>query len=435
MLLTARPTLLTSRWVFLDAERRLDGGGVLVERGSIALLFADRGAVERFARRSGARAVDLGERVLAPGFVDAHAHLELSSLEGRLPGRGSFTAWIRALVAARSGLSRAGLRASALRGAERLIAGGTTAVGDVDATGASEPALKRSGLRARIYREVLDAGDPARARAALARATRAFPRGRRLHPGLSPHAPYTASPGLLRASAGVLARQGWLAQVHWAETEEEVLWLARREGPMRALFPGAARRRSRGPSGLDLLDESGLLGPRTALVHGNHPGRGDVERVARAGCALVHCPGTHAFFGRDPFPLRRWLGAGVAVALGTDGLSSNRGLDMRREMALLRASQPALSAARTFDLATRGGARALGFLSRAGEIAPGAWADLAAHGFPDLSSREARSPDLLLDALTRGRSTVDAVWIDGRRVLGGPDFQGRPSESLGRIAE
>src|SRR5262249_28102879 len=135
------------------------------------------------------------------------------------------------------------------------------------------------------------------------------------------------------------------------------------------------------------------------------------------------------------FPLREWLDAGVAVAFGTDGLSSNRGLDMRREMALLRASQPWLSAARTFDLATRGGARALGFAGRAGEIVPGAFADLAAHGFPDLSRRESEDPEVLLEALTRARSTVDAVWVGGRRVLGGPDFQGRPSESLGRIAE
>ena len=69
-------------------------------------MLADRGAVVRCARRTGIRPLDLGDRVLAPGFVDAHAHLELTCLEGRLSGRGSFAGWIRALVAERAALSK-----------------------------------------------------------------------------------------------------------------------------------------------------------------------------------------------------------------------------------------------------------------------------------------------------------------------------------------
>ena len=86
-------------------------------------------------------------------------------------------------------------------------------------------------------------------------------------------------------------------------------------------------------------------------------------------------------------------------------------------------------------MATRAGARALGFEGRTGEIASGFWADLCAHSFPDLSGRQFGTSKALLDALTRGRSKVDAVWIGGRRVLAEPEFLRALSESPRRIAE
>jgi len=425
--------LLTARWVFPDPERRLSGGGVFVRRGRVLRILPDRPALERFARRESVAVTDLGERVLAPGFVDAHAHLELTCLEGELPDRGSFSDWIRALVAARRLRTRAQLVGSALDGARRLLAGGTTCVGDIDSSGASESALRRSPLRARVYREVLDGGDAGRAAGAMDRVRRRFASSARIRPGLSPHAPYSVGDSLLRSARAVAERRGWPACVHWAETAEEVEWLAHGSGPMGALLPGSARRGA-GEDGLAILARTGWLTPRLALVHGNHPSRGDVERVARSGAVLVHCPGTHAFFDREPFPIRTWLDAGVTVALGTDGLSSNRALDMRREMALLRRHHPWLSAERVFGMATRSGARALCLAGTSGEIAPGGWADLVVHGFPDLSRRESRSPRLLLDALTRGQSTVDAAWIGGRRPSPA-DFPRRVSESSARIAE
>ncbi len=313
-----------------------------------------RGAVDRCARRTGIRPLDLGDRVLAPGFVNAHAHLELTSLEGRLSGRGSFAGWIRALVAERRSLSAADLRASVASGVDRLLASGTTCVGDIDSTGASEAVLRSAALRARVYREILDVGDPARSARALARAARRASRSARMHLGLSPHAPYTVGPELLRSAAALAARRDWPAAVHWAETVEEVDWLARGRGPMRSIFPrGSALARSAPSGGLSVLEDAGWLARPIALVHGNHPAAGDVEVVARARAILVHCPGTHAFFGRERFPLRAWLEAGVTVALGTDGLSSNRDLDMRREMALVRSSHPWVPAETVFEMATR----------------------------------------------------------------------------------
>jgi cytosine/adenosine deaminase-related metal-dependent hydrolase len=149
-------------------------------------------------------------------------------------------------------------------------------------------------------------------------------------------------------------------------------------------------------------------------VHGNHPERGELARIARAGASLVHCPGSHAYFTRPPAPLAAWLAAGVELALGTDSLASNTDLDMYGEMALLRASHPQLAPTTVWRMATLGGARALGWAGRVGDLRRGAWADCVLLDVP------ARDDRALLDALTSGERRILGVWVGGRRARVSP---------------
>ncbi len=404
MLDTRTPgSIVTARWLITGSDA-YDGGGVLVARGRVTRVLGTRSAV----RRAQLPVRDLGDRVLAPGFVNAHAHLELSGFAGALPAGGSFTEWIRALLVRKAAQSRdAGLRA-ARAGADRMLETGTTAVGDIDSTELADASLEGHPMRRRVYREILDARDPSRTPSALERARVVRTRRARRLEGLAPHAPYTVSEDLLREIGRRARRTRCFATIHWAETREEVEWLAAGSGPMSAILS-----RAPGHSGLDAIEGAGLLSPRTSLVHGNHPEPGDFDRIARAGATLVHCPGTHAFFSRDPFDFEAPARAGVVVALGTDGLASNADLDMRREMRLVRERARALAPERVWDMATRHGARAIGLEGRVGEIAAGAYADLCAHELAGVDLARARRPDLL-DALTSGRSTVAQVWIGGR---------------------
>jgi cytosine/adenosine deaminase-related metal-dependent hydrolase len=209
---------------------------------------------------------------------------------------------------------------------------------------------------------------------------------------------------------GELSEAGCLPiTIHWAESPEEQQYLLYGEGPL-AEFLGPAPRRP----GLDLIDEAGLLGPRTSLVHGNYPAAGEPERLAAAGVSLVHCPGTHHFFGRDTFPLDLYRSAGVNLALGTDSLASNKALDMRREMALLRKAQPGLAPADVWCMATRGSARALDLEGKVGSLAPGARADLV------LFDVESGQPEAIMDELTGACPPVNALYLEGRLQKGLP---------------
>lgn len=385
-------------------QRWIAGGGLLVERGRVRRVLRSARELGR-ARRVAARAHDLGDAWVTPGLVDAHAHLELSGLAGALRRGTAFAAWVREVIARRDAASERELAHWVREGARRLLTSGTTTVGDIDTRGASVRTLARTPLRHVLFREVLDAQDPARADAAFDRVARRLPARARRREGLSPHAPFTVSPPLLARLGTLARRRGVPVCVHWSETEAEIAWLERGEGPLAALLGPSPRQ-----SGLALLGAAGLVGPRLSLVHGNHPGRDEPSELARSGASVIHCPGCHAWFGRAPFPWARYRAAGVRVALGTDSLASNDELDMRLEMARFARAHPDARARQVWRMATVDAAAALGLGGEVGELAPGCAADFVA--FEPGARGEA------FEHLVLARPAVRAVWIAGRRALG-----------------
>jgi 5-methylthioadenosine/S-adenosylhomocysteine deaminase len=167
-------------------------------------------------------------------------------------------------------------------------------------------------------------------------------------------------------------------------------------------------------AGLQLLDRAGLLNENLLLIHGNHPAAGEIERIARSGAAVVHCPGTHRFFDREAFPMDAYRRAGIPMALGTDSLASNEDLDMGREMQLASESFPEATPPEIFRWATEGGARALGWGDRLGRLEAGFEADFVQHAYEPKDAREAT--EVLL-----GCARVSRVWVAGREVWANRD--------------
>jgi cytosine/adenosine deaminase-related metal-dependent hydrolase len=416
-----QPRILHARLLLTETGVLVPGGGLLVRGGRIERVLAGARAIAR-AREPGLACLDLGEGLLAPGLVDAHAHLELSALRGKIGSSGGFVGWIRELVAARRACEAHELAAAASLALDSLVRSGTTCVGDVDSLGTGERALERHAIRARLYRELLDGDDAARTPAALEWIRRPSRTRPGLSLGISPHSPYTVSDAAMKAAAAPLRGRRRAIAIHWSETREELEWMLEGRGPLALLLE-----RSPARSGLDRIERAGLLTARTALIHGNHPLPGEIERIAASGVTLVHCPGSHRFFGREPFAVDTWLASGVPIALGTDSLASNEELDMRREMALLRESASGLEPRCVWRAATEGGARALGWANELGRLAPGCRADFAL--FAVRGGDEAS----VLDELTAGMPPVLGTWVAGQRIFS-PASAGSPEDSGGAAA-
>ncbi len=341
--------------------------------------------VELEPRVSRERAAELGaelhdECVIAPGFVNTHAHLEYAAYDALVDGL-TFTEWIGDHIHRKRRLAPEHMRASAELGALQALHAGITTVGDASFSGDSAYAMHAAGLRGRVYLEVFGGADDDQAAAtldaALARLD-ALPSSDLLGHGLSPHAPYTAAEPLYRR----VAATGMAWMTHLLESRDELAFLDG-HGPLLESLTRAgieAPQWERAP--VDALAD--VLGPQVVAVHLTQATPAQLEVLADTGTPLAHCPRSNARLGCGRLDLELVDRAGVLVGLGTDSPSSAGPLDpfaeLRCALEVHRSSGgdatwPSLT--RLLRMATLDAARALGY-SDVGSIDVGARADLVA---------------------------------------------------------
>jgi len=182
----------------------------------------------------------------------------------------------------------------------------------------------------------------------------------------------TCTPALLQATLAEARRLGVRFHLHAAQSLVEFQTIVRRHG--------------RTP--IEHLHECGVLGPDTVLGHGiflndhpwlHWPDGDDFTLLARSGAAISHCPVNFARRGIALNWLRRYVDAGITVALGTDTFPHDLLAEMRAGCLVARVAGRGFAAGSTahvFDAATLGGAQVVG-RSDIGRLAPGARADLA----------------------------------------------------------
>ncbi|HET7873352.1 MAG TPA: amidohydrolase family protein, partial [Terriglobales bacterium] len=206
-------------------------GAVLVLRGRIS-------SVGRWPDLSGSakrEVVDLGDAVLLPGLVNAHCHLDYTHMAGQFPPPKVFTDWLKLITSTKAGWGLPDYAASWRDGAQMLLRTGTTTVADIEAVPQLLPEIwKSTPLRLLSFLEMIGITKRRPPVAVLEEATRAIrdlrAPGRRM--GLSPHAPYSTVPELLRLSAQTARRRQWRLAVHVAESALEFEMFARARGSM-----------------------------------------------------------------------------------------------------------------------------------------------------------------------------------------------------------
>jgi 5-methylthioadenosine/S-adenosylhomocysteine deaminase len=122
------------------------------------------------------------------------------------------------------------------------------------------------------------------------------------------------------------------------------------------------------------LAEHGALTERTLCIHAVQVGADDIDRLALSGAAVAHCPLSNRAHAHGAAPLGALLDAGVRVALGTDSVASVGRLDILAEARAAQSLAP-LTASQALELATLGGARAMGLASETGSLRVGKWGD------------------------------------------------------------
>ena len=422
------------RGTVLDTPDSPFDGGRLRAEADCGLAVVDGVIVQRgpFARVKAARpddeVVDLTGGLLLPGLVDTHVHFPQVRVIGGLgmplldwlsecalpeEARMADAGYARAVAGEFvDGLLRAGTTTALVFGAHFAPA--------VDSLfeRAAEVGLRISSglvvsdrlLRPDILTTPEQAHDDGLALAAR------WHRKDRLRYAVTPRFSLSASPALLEACAAVLRDvDGALATSHVNENTVEV-------ETVRGLFPECA-------DYVDTYARYGLLGPRSVLAHNVHATDAELDQLAATGAAVAHCPSSNSALGSGLFPLRRHVGRGVRVALGTDvggGTSFSllrEGLQAYFVQSLLGADGLPLTPAHLLYLATRAGALALDLAEQVGDLSVGrqfdaVWVGGGDEGTLDVVLRHAKDAD---DALAKmfalaGPSDVRGVWVGGDRL-------------------
>jgi len=240
-------------------------------------------------------------------------------------------------------------------------------------------------------------------------------RASRCRASLSPHAPYTTMPELLRLTMEAARRRKWPVTTHVAESAMEFEMFSRASGEMFEWLQRSGRDMSDCGKGSPVrhMERCGALRRNLLAIHVNYLGREDALLLGKRGVNVVHCPRSHDYFRHDAFPLRRLARAGVNLCLGTDSLASmyksrrqTVELNLFDEMRMLAKNQPWLSAKKIVRMATMNGAAALGMGRQLGELAPKAYADVIALPF---SGR----PRDIYEAVVQHAGNVTASMIGG----------------------
>ena len=396
----------------------VDSGNRIITPGAVAIDGSDIVAVDtaESVRRQfrGRQTIDATGQVVMPGLVNTHTHAPMVLYRG-LADDMALDQWLTKYIfpAEAKTVSPEFVRAGTRLAALEMIESGTTTYADMyyfEEEIAKE--TKAAGLRAVLGQTVIqfpvaDAKTPAEGLARAERFVQAFKNDPLITPAVAPHAIYTNDSDTLKAAREMSTRLGVPTLIHVAETQSEAMTAKER---------GAA-------TVVSYLDSIGFLGPGVLAAHGVWVNESDIAVLKARGVGVSHNPESNMKLASGIAPVKAYLAAGVALGLGTDGAASNNDLDMfgaMRAASFLQkvaTSDPtAVSARAAIQIATIGGARALGMDKQIGSLEPGKRADVIIVSMSAARQTPMYDPLSHLVYVTRG-DDVQTTIVNGKVLM------------------
>lgn len=366
-------TLLTQATVLtMDSDYHLYEAGAVAVKGDSILAVGPESELR--ARFSAKETCDCQGKVLMPGLVNAHTHVPMTLLRG-LADDLRLDVWLLGFMmpVEREFVSPDFVRLGTQIACMELIRSGVTCFADMYYFEESvAQATAEIGLRALCSQTVLKfpAPDADSYEESLA-AAREFIQRWKGHslivPSVAPHAPYTCTEEILRATAALAVEFDVPLHTHIAETAIEV----------------ENSRNEHGMPVVPYVASQNLFQAKVLAAHCVHIDESEMNLLHRHRAGIAHNPSSNLKLASGFAPVSRMIDVGLNVGIGTDGPASNNDLDMFEEVRLAAflaksvANDPTALPARTaLAMATRLGAQALHMGNLTGSIEPGKRADL-----------------------------------------------------------
>jgi cytosine/adenosine deaminase-related metal-dependent hydrolase len=320
--------------------------------------------------------IDHGDVAILPALVNAHTHLELSSLEQRTRIGVNFIDWLRSLLEELDKLDEKDFKAGIVRGLKKSYNNGTGLLGDISNTGLSIDYLQKVFIKSIVFVETLGFHSQ-KVPHYFEKLKILFNRLKKCeHPrvGLAAHSPYTVSPDLFKRVQALSCEGFPVLSIHVAESREESEFLMG-EGSMydllkeRQFWNGEWVPPEKSP--VQYLDRLGLLTPYTLCIHLVQISNADIEVLAKRRSKICLCPrSNHKLMVGSP-PVEKLVRRGLRIALGTDSLASNDDLSVLREMVAIKEIAPSIAPGEILKMGTINGAITLAMGEYLGSIEKG----------------------------------------------------------------
>lgn len=344
-------------------------GGILLDGERIVAVGPYESLVS-----AGVAVVDLGEKLVMPGLVNAHTHTPMTLFRGLAEGHSllSLKGWYNAIRVWEHVMTADMVAPAVAVSCAEMIRTGTTCFADqYFYMEQVTPVVERSGLRAALAYGIVELGEDAAAAKALHEAEEFLSRLHdkpRLSGWIGPHAFFVDNrPETMRAELALADRFHTGLHFHLGTSGEEDRYC----------------RQHYGHSAITELKRLGVLDRRVLAAHCLTTPPEDFPTLARSPFTAVMAPSACMRAGVKASPLKTLRAEGVNTALGTDNVANNNSYDLFKEMHILgklmsfREGEPnAIPARDIVDMATLGGARALGLEREIGSLEAGKRADL-----------------------------------------------------------
>lgn len=401
--------------VTMNTEREVIKGNLLVDGSKIAAI----GDVEDPA----AQVIELNGDVLIPGLIQTHIHLCQTLFRGQADDL-ELLDWLKLKIwPLEGGHDPESLYDSALLGIGELFLGGTTAIVDMETVHHTEHAFQAildSGMRAISGKCMMDAPDDEIPQslhestdASLRESVDLFEKyhgqgNGRLEVAFTPRFVISCTDPLLKEVARLAQEKKAFVHTHASENRGEIEVVERTRNQRNIVF----------------LEKMDLTGPNLILAHCIWLDDREKDILVQSQTRVAHCPSSNLKLASGIAPIPELMSLGAQVSLGADGAPCNNNLDAFREMrhaALIQKplhGPTAMPAQKVFELATLGGARAIGHEHDLGSLEVGKKADLAVVSLDGLHTWPHEQVDIYSQLVYQAQSSdVRLTMVDGKIVM------------------
>jgi 5-methylthioadenosine/S-adenosylhomocysteine deaminase len=416
--------------ITMDTEfHQFEPGAIAISGNSIQGIGFDSDILKEY---SAEKTIDCDGKVLMPGLVNAHTHVPMTLLRG-LADDLRLDVWLMGYMmpVEREFVSPDFVRLGTQIACAEMIKSGITSFADMYYF--EEDVAKATaeiGMRAVCSQTVLKFPTPdAKFFEESLEMSRDYIQRWKGHelivPSVAPHAPYTCTPDILKATAMLAAEFDVPLHTHLAET----------------LFEVETMRKEQGMPVIPYVKKQGLFEAKVLAAHCVHIDDGEIRTLQHLGAGIAHNPSSNLKLASGVAPVKRMLDLGVNVGIGTDGPASNNDLDMFEELRLTSFLQKGtigdptvLPARSTLLMATRMGAQALHIGDITGSLEVGKRADLILLDINPLhnSPRFKHNPLGIYAQIVFASKASDVtdVMVNGKWLMRGHDLLGLDEKEL-----